>query len=55
MKRLSGGRSLIPGLMVGEEEKEMAARAWEVERAIAIAQGKGTTASRGGRNIMVGE
>lgn len=52
MKRLSGGGSLIPE---GEEEEEdVKAREWEVEKSVAIQSGRDIARSKGGR-LMVGE
>jgi isopenicillin N synthase-like dioxygenase len=55
MKRLSGGRSLIPKLQEGEEENQVTAREWEIAKAIAIKSGRDCARSRGGRAIMVGQ
>ena len=52
MRRLSGRGSLIPELNVGEEENELNAKEWEVQKAIAIRSGRDNARSRGGREII---
>jgi isopenicillin N synthase-like dioxygenase len=53
MKRLSGGKSLVPPIGDDEEENLMTSREWEGHRAAAIRAGKDNARSRGGRKIII--
>ena len=55
MKRLAGGKSLVPPLEEGEEDNMMNAREWEAHKAVAIRQGRDNARSRGGKALELTE
>ncbi|KAF8847922.1 Clavaminate synthase-like protein [Acephala macrosclerotiorum] len=53
MKRLAGGRSLIPEVKDGEEDNLMNARDWEIHKAVGIRSGRDNARSRGGLPLKI--